>query len=197
MFENKWLNPNDGGSGGAGGGQGTDQGTGGQAQVTLGGGTPPLQFEAWIKDQKPDVVGMLDVQVKGLKTALDSEREIRKDTEKQLRDLAKKAEKGSEAEKKLTEMADQFSVADRRADFYEEAHKAGVANLKLAFLVATEEKLFDSKNRVNFEAMKKDYPELFGGTKMPEGDAGSGTEGKPEGSQSMDTLIRKKAGRST
>jgi hypothetical protein len=195
MFK-RWMQANEGGGSGAGTGQaagqgqGTGQGTG-QAQ-----GAAPT-FETWLEKQDDTVKGLLDGHIKGLKTALDSERGSRKDMEKQLREMAKKAEDGSEAQKKLTGMADQVSAADRRADFYEEAHRAGVSNIKLAFLVAEKEDLFDSKNRVNFEAMKKDYPELFGGKPVPDGNAGNGTEGTPGGAaKDMNAMIRRAAGRS-
>jgi len=188
MFR-KWLDANAGGSGN---GNGTgDEGAGAGENNNDEG----LTFETWIKDQKPEIVSLLDGHTKGLKTALDSERVTRKETEKQLRDLAKKAEAGSEAQTKLTEMADQFSAADRRADFYEEAHKAGVVNLKLAFLVASQDELFDSKGRINFDGMKKEYPELFGGKQIPDGNAGNGTGGQNTGAVKMDDFIRAKINR--
>jgi hypothetical protein len=179
------------GAGGSGGSGGGDQG--GQG----GGGTPkPLVFDDWLKGQAEDVKTMLDGHTNGLKSALADERKTRGDLEKQLRELAGKAEKGSEAEKKLIEMADQMSENDRRAEFYEEAHKVGVANLKLAYLVAVQEELFDKKNRVNFEEMKKGYPELFGSTKPPKGNAGDGTNNnQPAGHGDMNTWIRRSAGR--
>lgn len=200
MFKRFWLQEEAGGAGGGANGSGAaanngaaggngnaaagEEGKGKNDQVPV--------YETWIKDQPKEVVGMLDVHVKGLKTALESERGIREDTEKKLRDLAKTAEKGSEAQQKLTEMADQFAAADRKADFFEEAHKAGIANLKLAYVVATTESLIDSKGRVNFDEMKKIYPELFGKTITPEGNAGNGTEGQNNGAVTMDSIIRSK-----
>ena len=113
-----------------------------------------------------------------------------------LRDMAGKAEKGSEAEKQLTSMADQMAEADRRAEFYDEAHKAGVTNLKLAYLSAVADERFDKKGRVNFDEMKKDDPELFGSKKPPEGNAGKGTgDNGPAGHADMNTWIRKAAGK--
>ena len=182
MFR-KWLDDGAGGSGG-------ENGAGGDGAAGQNNNDHGVTYDTWIKDQKPEIVSMLDSNIKNLKTALESERGIRADTEKKLRDLAKVAEKGSDAEKKLTEMADQFAAADRRADFYEEAHKAGVVNLKLAFLVAAQDELFDNKGRINFDGMKKDYPELFGGSNMPEGNPGSGTGGQNTGAATMDDLIR-------
>jgi hypothetical protein len=204
MFKKLWYQANASGSGSGGGtgqaagqnaGQAAGQGTGQAAGQ--GTGQPPATFETWLEKQDETVKGLLDGHVKGLKTALDSERESRKDLEKQLRDLAKKAETGSDAQTKLTTMADQLAASDRKADFYDAAHKAGVSNLSLAYLAASEKGLIDNKGRVNFDEMKKDFPELFGGKPVPDGNAGSGTEGAPGGAANdMNARIRRAAGRS-
>ena len=153
----------------------------------------PLVFDDWLKGQPEEIKTLLDGQTKGLKSALQSEREARSAAEKALRVEAGKAEKGSEAEKKLTELADQMQEADRRAEFYDDAHRAGVTNLKLAYFSAVADERFDKRGRVDFEAMKKDYPELFGSKKWPEGNAGKGTGSSPNGKPSMDDFIRHKA----
>jgi len=188
-----------GGAGSGAGGNGNQKqdggGSAGDGKNTEG-GDPPRAFEAWVKDQPENVRTMLDGHTKGLKSALDGERDARKKLEKDLRDLAGKAEKDSDAQKKLTEMADQMGEADRRADFYEAAHAAGVSNLKLAYTVAVQDEMFDRKGNVNFEEMKKAYPELFGGaTKKPAGNAGEGNNNQPQG-KGMNDFIRRAAGRS-
>ncbi len=160
-----------------------------------GDGNPTLTFDAWQKSLPDEQKGLIESHVKGLKSALDSERGSRKDLEKQLRDLAKKAEAGSDAQTQLTKLADDLSTADRKADFYEAAHAAGVKNLKLAFTVAVTEEMFDKHGRVSFDEMKKSYPELFGTTTTPRGDAGSGTDRKPKAGNEMNDFIRSAAGR--
>lgn len=200
MFNNKFKLMLDGTAGGGGTGTQTspapktgDDGKGGATQQPA----TPLTYDAWLEKQPDDVKALLDTNVKGLKSALDSERGTREKLERELRTMAKAAEAGSEAQKKLTEMADEMSETDRRADFYDSAHKAGVGNLKLAYTVAVQEELFDSKGRVNFEAMKKDYPELFGATsrKIIKGNAGDGTEEEPPKTGGMNDFIRAGAGR--
>lgn len=179
--------------GGAGGSDGGDKQ---QSNDQHGDGEKPLVFDAWLKEQDESVQQMLDGHTRGLKSALDGERDNRKKLERELRDLAGKAEKGSEAQTQLTKMADQVAEADQKAEFYEQAHAAGVSNLKLAYLVAQNDDLIDKRGRVNFETLKATYPELFGGKpKTPAGNAGSGTDKDKPASATMNDYIRKAAGR--
>lgn len=157
----------------------------------------PLNYETWVENQPVEVKTMLAGWERGLKTALGDERDARKGLERQVRELAGKAEKGSEAERQLTQLADQITESDRRSEFYEAAHIAGVTNLKLAYLVASHDELFDKRGMVNFETMKESYPELFGSqNKLPKGNAGDGTDKQPTGKGSMNDFIRAAAGRS-
>lgn len=164
----------------------------GQEQSEVKGET--LTFEAWSETLTAEQKGLIETHVKGLKSALESERGSRKDLEKQLRDLAKKAEKDSEAQAELTNLADQVKSENRRATFYEDAHAAGVCNLKLAYIVATTEELFDKQDKVDFNEMKKAYPELFGPAKETKANAGSGTRDQQPSTFNMDAHIRQKAG---
>lgn len=152
-------------------------------------------YDVWLKEQPEPVQTMLAIQVKGLVTALDSERETRKQLERQVRELASQAEKGSDAEKRLTELADQMQGADRKADFYEAAHAAGVTNLKLAYTVALQDEMFDRRGAVNFESMKQQYPELFGTPKPPKANAGEGAGVQQVTKGDMNDFIRRASGR--
>jgi hypothetical protein len=161
------------------------------------GGTPPLAWESWLEGQSAEVKALLDTHTQGLRSALTSERESRKDFEKQARELAEKAEKGSEAQAQLTKLADDLASEGRRADFYEAAHAAGIANLKLAYTVAVQDEMFDRRGQVDFEALKRAYPELFAGGKpaTPPGNAGAGTGAPPPAKTGMNDFIRAAAGR--
>lgn len=155
-----------------------------------------LVFDDWLKGQDENIQSMLEGHTKGLKSALESERGSRKDLEKQLREMAKASEKGSDLQTQLNSLADELQGADRKADFYEAAHAAGVRNLKLAFTVATSDEMFDKHGRVNFNEMKKAYPELFATNQpAPRGDAGNGTNSTKPKSGGMNTFIRNAAGR--
>lgn len=185
---------NQGGTGGSStsGGSGNASGTDGTSE-----GGQGLAFDSWIAEQDESVQTMLDSYVNGLKATASGEREARKSIEKQLKDLAGKAEKGSELERQLAEIAKANERAQTQADFYEQAHVAGVSNLKLAFIVAEQDQLIDGRGRVNFEEMRKRYPELFGGEKrqMSNGNAGAGTNQTTRTAGSMNDFIRAAAGR--
>ena len=153
-----------------------------------------LTYEIWYSEQDDTIKGLLDGRLRVLKSALDTERENRKGFEKQIKELAGKSEKGSEAEQQLTALSEQIAATDRKAAFYEAAHAAGIVNLKLAFIVASTDNLFDKKGNVDFLMMKTNYPELFA-KPVPNGNAGEGAGG-PQGTLDMNAAIRRLAGKS-
>ncbi len=154
-----------------------------------------FNFEAWMKEQSEEAQEGLKTYESGLKTALTKERDNRGDLEKELREAAKKAEAGSEAQKRLTEMADKLADKEREADFYRDAPGKGVVSLELAFIAAESAGLFDSRGRMNWDALKERYPELFakpGGGGNPRPGAGARDEGG--GKDDMNARIRRAAG---
>lgn len=162
---------------------GTPAGGDSGQQQQAGGG---LVYETWIAEQPETIRTLLDGHAAGLKSALQSERERSKTLEKELRDAASKAEKGSDAEKRLSTLADQVQAESKKSAFYESAVTAGVNNLKLAFLAATQDELFKKDGSPDFEALKTSYPELFGATQSNSAGEGSNTTK----TFSMDDLIR-------
>ena len=167
-----------------------------QTQQPQANGETPKTYDDWVKTQSEDVQELITENTAGLKSALTSERESRKKFETQVRDLATKAEKGSEAQAELVKVADQAAEADRKADFFEAAHAAGVSNIRLAYIAATKDEMFDKRGNANFEKMREQYPELFGGTPAaPAGNAGTGTQKPPGSASTMNDAIRAMAGR--
>lgn len=189
-FKHQLYEADKGGAGSSDAGGKGSEGQGGSKDTD-----EPLVWETWFDKQPDPIKSAIAAHTTGLKSALDSEREARKTAERQIRELAAKAEKGSETEKQLTAMANSFSEADRKAGFYEDAHAAGVTNLKLAYLSAMADERFDRHGRVDFAALKKDYPELFGAGRPPKGNAGEGSGSPGAGAPNMNSWIRKAAGR--
>ena len=151
-----------------------------------------LTFEGFYSEADDTVKALLDGHTKGLKSALEAERETRKTFEKQIRELAAKAEKGSEAEKQLTELSAQLELSNRRASFAESASREGVTNPKALFVLAAAGDFFDKKGEVDFASLRKEYPEFFK-KPIPEGNAGEGA-GSATPAQSMNDIIRRAAG---
>lgn len=161
------------------------------------GGTPPVTFEAWLTAQDDHTRGLIDTHTKGLKSALDAEREQRKTLERQLREAAGKLDKDSDARKQLEGLSAQLDERNRQLDFYDAARAAKVANLRLAWLAAKQDNLLKRNGDVDMDALREAYPELFetvGPQKAPTGNAGAGT-GSPPKQVNMNTLIRRAAGR--
>ena len=150
--------------------------------------TENVTFDSWLAGQDDTVKGLYATHTSGLKSALDSERKANQDAQKQLRDLAKKAEKGSELEAALTKQADQLSALEKQSSFYDKAHSAGVRNLKLAFMAAAQSDLIGDRGDCDFTELRKLYPELF--TAPPaNGNAGTGTGNPPPKAQKMDDIL--------
>ena len=157
-------------------------------------GETPLTFDTWFGSQDEPTKELIQGHITGLKSALDSEREARKNFETQLRDAAKKAEKGSEAQTALNEMAERVSSYEKQARFYEVASAAGIGNLRLAWIAAMEGKLIDGQGNVNVETMKAQFPELFKSPPPPRGNAGNGAGQQGTSQPSMNDFIRRSAG---
>ena len=75
------------------------------------GGTPPASFEAWLAAQTEEVKALYTQHVTGLKGALDSEREQRKQAEKAAKERAK-AEEDAER-KRLAEQGEFKTLAEQ------------------------------------------------------------------------------------
>ena len=151
----------------------------------------PSKFEEWLKDQTDEIKSMFEEHVSGLTSALKSERDLRKDDLKKLKDMQKLAEDGSDAQKRLTEMVDRLEKTELQAKFYESAIGAGVKNPKAAFLLAQADGLV-TKEKIDFDGLKTSYPEMFGsGEPQPKGNAGEGSgQGNNTGKTDMNEWIR-------
>jgi hypothetical protein len=156
--------------------------------------TPIETFEDWLAAQDEKVKTLYATHTSGLQSALKSERDARSQLEKQMRDLAKKADKGSELEAALTKQADQLSALEKQAAFQDKAHAAGVRNLKLAFLAAAQAGLVNDRGDCDFAKLKTEYPELFLSAPAP-ANAGNGTGTKPTTGVTMNDFILRAAGR--
>lgn len=184
--------------------QGTGTGTQGQDTQAKGGEQTPASFEDWKASLPDHLQGLIEDHTKGLRSALKEERAKAGNFEKQLRDLAKKQEKDSDARKSLEDMADQLNAARQEADFYAAATTAGVRNVRLAYLAAKDAGLVpDDGGQVDFRKLRTAAPEVFAPEPpkkpAPRGNAGDGVGSDPNSTKpaaGMNSFIRTAAGRS-
>jgi|GEM_PF-1526226 len=154
-------------------------------------------FDEWIEAQDDTVQNLINNHIGNLRSALDSERNQRRELSRQLRELSEQMEEGSEMQQQLDQVSNRLSEMERQAVFYEAIHAAGATNLRLAYLAASEAGLLDDEGNVDTEALKSQFPELFRQPKpkLPAGNAGSGAGQPPPQPFDMNAEIRRKAGR--
>lgn len=157
-------------------------------------GGETLTFEAWHEKQEEPVKALVESHVKGLKSALEAERGQRKTLEKELRDAAKKLEKGSDAQAEVVAMADRLKAAERRSSFKDAAYRAGCSDPHAAYLIAEDAGLVRDDGSADFAALKERIPQLFGEKKAPAGNAGTGTNANKPAGGGMNAFIRAAAG---
>lgn len=158
-------------------------------------GTTFESFEAFLEKQPAEVKALYESHTSGLKNAVSATRKERDDLSRQVKELLKSAEKGSDLERQLNEFQGKLDSAERRASFAEDAIKPeiGCTNVKAAFAIAQADDLFTRSGSPDWEAIKRAAPELFQkpGTA---GNAGAGTnQGQPK--EDMNSIIRRMAGR--
>jgi hypothetical protein len=143
--------------------------------------SPPAAAQTWEKflEGQPDEIKTLyGEHTKGLQNTVQATRDERDALAKQIRDdLLPKATKGSELEVSLNDTLKKLEASDKRANFAEQAIKPeiGCRNPKVAFALATASDLFKRNGDPDWEAIKKEAPELFGPL-IPNANAGNGTE---------------------
>lgn len=155
----------------------------------------PASFEEWLGGQADDVKSLVTGSIGKLQSALNDERTQRRTLAKQIDDLSKQAEQGSQLRAQLEKLSGDFEGASRKAAFYESA-PAEVTNLRLAWLVANDAELIDKDGRTNWAKLKEAAPELFKRV-TPPANAGAGAKqaGVDDG-RSMNAFIRAASGRS-
>lgn len=200
LFRTNFFYEADGKGGGAADSSKTDPSGGGAGSTEPDPTDQPETFDTWLEAQPEDVktkvAELYNKNVSGLKSALQSERDEKKGLSTQLKELLPKAEKGSELEKQLTEMANKAESAERRALFAEEAiqPEIGCRNIKAAYAIAIAEELFDKRGNPEWERIKTAAPELFG-TANANANAGAGTNRNQPVKKDMNAFIREATGR--
>lgn len=234
FYSARFFFEKDGGGAGSGQSEGADPATGSDpgagtadespddnasTETEEGGETPPVESYQALYDSLPkEHRKLIDDEIGGLRSALQNERTGRKEDnatlKKQLKELQKQLEEGTEARTSLDEIIgerdkvnEKLDLETERSDFFLSAHEAGVINLKLAWLAVQEERannkeseMFDKKGRVDFDTLKEQHPQLFAQEKpaptvRTRAGSGHGSTNSPAPKRDMNFIIRREAGR--
>lgn len=163
------------------------------AKTEVDGGTP-LTYKEWLGKQDEHAKRLISENEAGLRSALETERKARKDTAKQLGELAAAAEEGSSLRAELDKLKTDFALREQQTRFYETA-PPDVTNLRLAWLAAEDAKLVDKDGDVDWKKLRAAAPELFRRPTIPASNAGNGSGQQGQGQLTMNDLIRGSAGK--
>src|SRR5574343_879845 len=124
----------------------------------------PATWEAFLEGQPQEVKALYTSHSESLLNTVKAVRDERDSFKKQLKDLAKNAEAGSEAQKQLEAMSAQLDITERRATFLEDAVKPEIEcrNPGAAWVIAKAQDLFTKNGQPDWKAIKSAAPELFG-----------------------------------
>lgn len=151
-------------------------------------GEQPPTFESWLGQQGDDVKGLVSSHIGGLTSALDSERNQRKDLEKALKAATSQAKTGEEALAQLQELQAKYEESARKNAFVTSAIKSGVNSPDLAWLAAKQLDAFKRNGEPDWEHLKEHYPALFA---SPQGRAPSVNAGAGSGRNQVPTTMTK------
>lgn len=174
-------------------------------QTQTPGETPAQKWTDWdaLVKAHPEVDELYEGKTKGLKSALDKERERAETSSKELRKLAKEAdEKTAEALNKLADEKDaEIDSARKESAFYREAAAAGIPGDRLAraWLICSKGDYFTKRGDPDIASMKTELPELFAAPAVPTPhvNAGPGNQQSPSPSVGFDEIVRAAAKRGT
>jgi hypothetical protein len=125
--------------------------------------TPPADFDSWLATQTDEtktlVATLHEAKVKGLKSALSSERDAHKTLEKQLDAAIAKATGAEKAA--LEAMQVDVQAANMRAEFFADCQAAGIIDPRTAWAAVKEYDLHDRKGAPDIDALKDKCPYLF------------------------------------
>lgn len=151
----------------------------------------PATWEAFLEAQPQEVKALYTSHSEGLLNTVKAVRDERDTFKKQLKDLAKNAEAGSEAQKQLEAMSAQLEITERRASFLEDAVKPEIEcrNPGAAWVIAKAQDLFTKNGQPDWKAIRTAAPELFG-KPVANANAGAGTGQPPAAKSDMNAFIR-------
>lgn len=121
---------------------------------------PVLTWDSFLADQPDEVKALAETANSGLKTALQAERDARKQLDTQLKKIGKTAGDNAELTQTINDLRAQLDGQTRKANFATDLGSS-VSDVELAYLAAEKLEAFDRDGRVNVEKLKAAHPALF------------------------------------
>ena len=145
---------------------------------------PELTWDGFISEQSEEVQALFAGNVKGLKSALASERDTNKDFSHKIKELGSQAEEGTELRTRFDKLTTDIEASNNRGDFFEAAADPalGLQDAGLAWIaVSGNQADFIRRGKVDFDGLKVAHPTLFEAPKQKQlnSQAGAGTRTPP------------------
>ncbi len=192
-----------------------DSGGGATDDVAPDGGTPqdqnqdvsntptggsPGTWDEYLKTLQPEAKTLYEGHIAGLRNTVTATREERDEFKNQLSDViqALDGKKPGQVKDELVRLESNLTELTRRSQFFEEAALLSgpdsCTNVRLAWMTANAENLFQRDGSPDWGAIKEIAPEIFG-AKVPAAHGGSGTQNPPEEDKTdPNTVLRRMAG---
>lgn len=158
-------------------------------------GAIPASFDEWLEKADEPTKKLIGERFTALESTVKATRSERDELKGELQKMMKKlGDKDVEAQSHIQEMIGKMEIAERKANFMEDALRPeiGCRNPRTAYALAVAEDLFTKNGSPDWASIKTAAPELFGIGKA-QGKAGAGTGEEPK-NQDMNTIIRRIAG---
>lgn len=189
------------GGGGAGsaqqqGGDGGQQGQGQENQGQENQGGDELTWDAFFNELDDVRKDLIASHTRGLKSALDAERERAKRFERELKKLSGQAAEGSDLRASLDKLQADLAAANLRASFYASAipNEVEADAIELAFLAAERGGFIGRDGDIDWKGLKAAHPRLFRqapATPTVRANAGAGVGQRQEQAESTDAKMNR------
>lgn len=149
-----------------------------------------LVYENWLSKQPEEIQELITRQQRALREALVDERSRRKQLASAVKSLEAKTTGDQDIQAELAAIRGQLTEAQQRTQFYESA-PPDIVNPRLAFIAAREIGAISNKGeRVDWDLLRRDMPELFRKIQIPPANAGAGARQDGAAGTSMNDFIR-------
>jgi hypothetical protein len=131
-------------------------------------------FETFLGEQSEEVRALYETHLSGMLNTIKATRQERDNFSHELKELSKRAVKGSETDIVISDLTEKLAKSERKSTFLTKASEAGCLRPSAAYALASSENLFTEEGEPDWKKIKENVPELFKITNTNT-NAGSGT----------------------